>query len=100
VTSDKIWQMTRFTDPSCSQNGGPNLCSDIGAVGFPPMAGNGMMSKDVGHFPVFYPGCSAADECDEAVEMIQLSAGMGNEVTFIKSGDAIQVVAEFTAPMV
>lgn len=95
---DKIAQLTTFTDPSCSQVGGPNLCSDIGAVGFAPMTEDGLMSKDIGHFPMFPPGCAEAEECDESVEKIQLMAGMGNEVTLISTGDAVQVVTEITLP--
>ena len=100
VTEDKLWQITRFTDPSCSQNGGPNLCVDNGAVGFPPMSENGMMTKDIGNFPMFPPGCFEAGECEEDVEKVQLSGGMGNEVTLVKTGDTIQVVAEVKVPKV
>jgi len=100
VTDNKLWQLTRFTDPSCAQNGGPNICADSGEAAFAPMAEDGMISKDVGAFPMFPPGCAAAGNCDAAVEMIQLSAGMGNEVTLVKTGDALQVVAEIFLPMV
>jgi len=104
VTADKIKQLTTFTDPSCSQAGagGSNLCVDIGAVGFPPMSEDGLMTKDIGHFPKFPPGCADAEDspCDKNVEMIQLMAGMGNEVTLVQTGDALQVVAEITVPKV
>ena len=100
VTDNKLWQLTRFTDPSCAQNGGPNVCADSGSAAFASMAEDGMMSKDVGGFPMFPPGCAAAGNCDAAVEMIQFSAGMGNEVTLVKTGDALQVVAEVFLPMV
>lgn len=93
VAENKLWQITRFKDPSCSQNGGPNLCSDVGAVGFSPMAADGSMTKDI--FPA---GCAETGECEANVEAIQLTAGMGNEVTLIKSGDVLQVVAEITVP--
>ena len=100
MTENKLWQLTRFTDPSCSQNDGPNLCVDNGAVGFPSMNGDGMMTKDIGHFPMFPPGCAASGECDTDSEAVQLSTGMDNEVTIIKVGDVLQVVTEVTAPMV
>lgn len=100
VTDDKILQLTRFTDPSCAQNGGPNLCVDNGAVAFAPMATNGVMTKDIGHFPMFPPGCFDAGTCDEEQEDVQLSAGMGNEVTLVVTGDTIQAVAEVKIPRV
>jgi len=104
VTENKIKQLTTFTDPSCSQAeaGGSNLCVDIGAVGFPPMSEDGLMTKDIGHFPVFPPGCADAEEspCEKNVEMVQLMAEMGNEVTLVRTGDALQVVAEITVPKV
>jgi len=104
VTENKIQQLTTFTDPSCAEaeEGGSNLCVDIGAVGFPPLSEDGLMTKDIGHFPKFPPGCAAAgeDPCEEEVEMIQLQAGSGNMVTLIRTGDALQVVAEITVPKV
>ena len=100
VTDDELWQITRFTDPSCSQNGGPNLCVDNGAVGFPSMSGDGMMTADIGHFPMFPPGCAASGDCDTNVEEIQLTADMGNKVTLIKAGDVLQVVTQVTVPKV
>ena len=99
-TSDKLWQITRFTDPSCSQNGGPNVCADNGAIAFPPMSENGMMTKDIGNFPMFPPGCSQDGSCTKAQEAVQLTAGMGNQVTLIRTGDALQAVAEVTLPKV
>lgn len=96
MTENKFWQLTRFTDPSCSQVGGPNLCTDNGAVAFPPMDGDAMMAKEIGT-----PGCAkSGNKCDTDIEAVQLSTGMGNEVTLIKVGDVLQVVAEVTVPMV
>lgn len=100
VTDFKLQQLTTFTDPSCAQAGGTNLCTDIGAVGFPPMMEDGQMTKDIGNFPKFPPGCADAGTCDENVEMVQLSTMTGNAVTVIKTGDALQVVAEITVPKV
>jgi hypothetical protein len=100
VTDDELWQLTRFTDPSCSQNGGPNLCVDNGAVGFPSINGDGMMTADIGHFPMFPPGCAASGDCDADVEEIQLKADMDNKVTLIKAGDVLQVVTQITVPKV
>ena len=101
VTENKLWQITRFTDPSCSgDNGGPNLCVDNGIVAFPPMATDGLMTKDIGNFPMYPAGCAKAGDCEANVEAVQLTAGMGNEITLIKVGDALQVVAEITAPKV
>jgi len=97
-TEDKLAQMTRFTDPSCASVGGPNLCVDSGAVGFPSMSEDGLMAKDVGHFPMFPPGCADAGTCEIEVEMVQLVANSGNEVTLIRTGDAFQAIAEITLP--
>lgn len=43
--------------------GGTNLCVDIGAVGFSPMSEDRQMTKDIGNFPKFPPGCAEAKEC-------------------------------------
>jgi len=100
VTQDKLLQITRFTDPSCAQAeaGGSNLCVDSGEVGFPAMVEDGSMSKDIGNFPKFPPGCAAAGVCEKDVEDVQLMLGSGNQVTLIRTGDAYQVVAEINLP--
>jgi len=100
VTENKIKQLTTGVAPSCSQAGGSNLCADIGAVAFPPMSEDGLMTKDIGHFPIFPPGCADAEACEENVEMVQLTAESGNEMTLVRTGDALQVVAEITVPKV
>jgi len=100
VTGNKLDQITMFTDPSCAARGGSNLCLDIGYVA---IQGEGnVLTKDIGHFPMFPPDCSTQPEigCSAEEEAIQLSAGMGNQVTFIRTGDAVQVVAEITLPKI
>lgn len=100
VTDDKLWQITRFTDPSCSDLGGPNVCADIGAIAFASFNEDKMVETDVGHSPMFPPGCAKAGECDKAVEEIQLTSGEGNSVTVIRTGDTLQAVAEIKLPKV
>ena len=39
------------------------------------------------HFPMFPHGFFEAKTCDEGVEDVQLTAGMGNEVTLVVTGD-------------
>ena len=101
-TDDKLLQLTRFTDPSCRQKDGPNVCVDNGSVGFPTMAGNWNMTRDIGHFAAFPPGC--ADDPDSACtadqEAVQLKLDAGNTVTLIMTGDTAQVVAEIMIPKV
>ena len=87
-----------FTDPSCSGRGGSNLCADSGVVAFPPMTSDGVMTKDVGHFAMFPPGCADAGECTMAQECVQLSAGMDNKATLIKTGDAFQALVKVKLP--
>jgi len=99
VTGNKLDQITMFTDPSCAARDGSNLCLDIGYVAFQ----GDVLTKDIGHFPMFPPDCSTPQSefgCSAEEEAIQLSAGMGNQVTFIRTGDAVQVVAEITLPKI
>ena len=99
VTGNKLDQITMFTDPSCAAREGSNLCLDIGYVAFQ----GDVLTKDIGHFPMFPPDCSTPQSefgCSAEEEAIQLSAGMGNQVTFIRTGDAVQVVAEITLPKI
>ena len=98
VTENKLDQITTFTDPSCAARGGSNLCLDIGALAFQTQ--EGVITKDIGHFPMFPPGCATINECSAEEEAIQLSAGMGNQVNLIRTGDAVQVVAEITLPKI
>jgi len=99
-TDDKLLQLTRFTDPSCSQHGGPNLCVDNGSIGFPALSENIVMTKYMSHFGAFPPGCADGTNptCTADQEAVQLSAG--NPVTLILTGDTAQVVAEITIPKV
>lgn len=100
VNKNKIEQLTRFTDPSCSDLGGPNVCSDIGAVGFAVTQIDDKYESDIGNFPAFPPGCAASGDCTEEVEALQLTAGMGNMVTLVRTGDSYQVVAEIKVPRI
>jgi len=98
VTENKLDQITTFTDPSCAAKGGPNLCIDVGLVEFQTQ--EGVITRDIGFFPKFPPGCAKKNECSAEQEAIQLSAGMGNQANLIRTGDALQVVAEITLPKV
>ena len=100
VKKDRIAQITRFTDPSCSSVGGSNLCSDIGAVGFAASSIDGSWKSDIGNFPSFPAGCAEAGTCTKEVEEIQLSEGTGNKVEMIRTGDACQVVATLKIPKI
>lgn len=97
-TDDLMWQLTRFTDPSCSSNDGPNLCADVGAIGFGVSNNDVAVSGLVGGFPAFPEGCFKAGTCSEVQEAIQLRSG--SKVTLIRTGSAYQVVAEIDAPHV
>lgn len=99
MTEDKLLQLTRFTDPSCSQLGGPNLCVDNGSLGFPAMSGDGVVTRDMGYFEDIPPGCADAGECTAEEEAVQLSPG-SNPVTLFVTGDSLQVVAELMVPRV
>jgi len=89
-------QITTFTDPDCAERGGPNLCLDIGHVAFPNPIGK--ITKYIGHFPKFPPGCAATKECSAEEEAIQLS--YDNQVYIIRTGDAVQVVAQIYLPRI
>merc|ERR1712238_651016 len=44
-------QTTTFTDSSCAEKGGSNLCLDIGHVAFP---NSEKYTQTIGHFPTFH----------------------------------------------
>jgi len=101
-TDDKLLQLTRFTDPSCSQHGGPNLCVDNGSIGFPALSENIVMTKYMSHFDAFPPGCADGTNptCTADQEAVQLKLDAGNTATLIMTGGTAQVVAEITIPKV
>jgi len=99
-TDDKLLQMTRFTDPSCKQLDGPNTCADIGTTGFPQMKEDDTVKNDIGRFPMFPIGCAEVGNCTRIEEAIQLQSEESNEVTIIRVGDSLQVVAELNIPKV
>jgi len=99
-TDDILLQMTRFTDPSCKQVDGPNTCADIGTTGFPQMKKDDTVKNDVVRFPRFPIGCAIAGNCTRIEEAIQLQSEDSNEVTIIRVGDSLQVVAELNIPRV
>jgi len=93
-------QTTTFTDSSCAEKGGSNLCLDIGHVAFP---NSEKYTQTIGHFPTFPPGCFTGGSCSAEEEAIQLSKngyGIPNLVRFIRTGDAVQVVARLILPQV
>eukprot|EP00568_Trieres_chinensis_P009720 CAMPEP_0183307460 /NCGR_PEP_ID=MMETSP0160_2-20130417/17375_1 /TAXON_ID=2839 ORGANISM="Odontella Sinensis, Strain Grunow 1884" /NCGR_SAMPLE_ID=MMETSP0160_2 /ASSEMBLY_ACC=CAM_ASM_000250 /LENGTH=271 /DNA_ID=CAMNT_0025471049 /DNA_START=54 /DNA_END=869 /DNA_ORIENTATION=+ len=96
VEADKIAQISTFTDASCSQRSGPNLCVDSGVAAFPPSMSSGIETTDAGCFPMFCP--ETCTECTEEQKSVQLIAGMGNEVTLKHVGDTMTAIAEITIP--
>lgn len=99
-TKDKMAQLTRFSDPSCSAEGGTNLCANMGLAAFPAFTEDGMMTNDVGFFPASPPGCAAAGNCTEAQELIQLSLDMKNKATLMSTGDSLQAIISVKMPKV
>jgi len=97
-TDDQMWQLTRFTDLSYSADGGPNLCSDAGVVGFAVLNDDRAVTRSLGGFPAYPVGCFEAGTCTEDQEAIQLRSG--SKVTLIRTGDGYQVEAEINAPRV
>jgi len=98
-TENELWQMTRFTDPSCSVKGGPgNLCADSGVVAFPALNGDVVVTRSVGGFPAYPVGCFMDAKCTELEEAIQLRSG--SKVTLIQTGSGYQAIAEISAPRV
>jgi len=98
-TENELWQMTRFTDPSCSVEGGPgNLCADSGVVAFPASNDDAVVTRSVGGFPTYPVGCFMDAKCTELEEAIQLRSG--SKVTLIQTGSGYQAIAEISAPRV
>jgi len=98
-TDDVLWQMTRFTDPSCAVEGEPgNLCADSGVVAFPASNDDEVVTLSVVGFPKYPVGCFEDEKCTELEEAIQLRSG--SKVTLIQTGSGYQAIAEINAPRV
>lgn len=96
-TANQILQLTRFNDPSCVNEGGSNLCLDVGTTAFGEMD-DGFANESIVGFPSFPVGCFASGDCSELQEAIQLR--QGSAATLIRTGDGYQIVAEINAPLI
>ena len=88
---DVLAQLTNSVSPLCSSEGGPNLCLGVGGTGIGPITEDGVFDMPINNMKNFPSGCADAGTCDAVEESLQLGSG-GTSVTFITTGDAIQVL--------
>mmetsp|Transcript_11423 Transcript_11423/g.16827 ORF Transcript_11423/g.16827 Transcript_11423/m.16827 type:complete len:268 (+) Transcript_11423:42-845(+) len=97
-TEDLIQQLTTFTDPSCGQRGGPNLCVDNGVSAFAPIAMDGSVTQGVNIFPFFNPATCFDSNfvvCTQEQVDAQIESGTA---TLARTGDALQAIVTLVVP--